>query len=360
MRNLGDEIAVLDGYEIEDGRIGRTPATGAEYAERIGSGMEIRRDVIDPSEGGNYSGGSSAVPRFIPLMPSSVGLASDLADKDLLNYMKSTGSLPPRTQVISPSEGGNYSGGSSAYPQDIPLMPSSVGLAACAGGCYEGVPIGALDGVFGSTLEIQDGRIGRTPATGEEYADRITSGFEIRRDVIDPSEGANYSGGSSAVPRYLPLMPSSVGLAGLDDIDDAVFEAVPREILASAIGSMFKLNKGAFKRVAGYRRLRRLKGKKVKMLRAMSAMHPSQKMVAGKKISMVNRAIKKIRLYRMKALLGKRRGRMSMAQAMVRKTGRGRRIPKPGIPRVFKVSKKRMPEAQMFMKQAVAVLKKAL
>jgi hypothetical protein len=359
MRSFGDEIAVLDGIEVEDGRIGRTPATGAEYAKRISTGLEIRRNVLDPSEGANYSGGSNAVPRLIPLMPSSVGLAEDLADKDLLNYMRTSSVLPTRRNVISPSQGGNYSGGSSAMPSDIPLMPSSVGLAGCEGACYQGVPLGAWDRAFGSTLEIQDGRIGRVPATGEEYARRLAPGLEIRRNVIDPSEGQNYSGGSSAVPEYIPLMPSSIGLAGLDDLPDAVFEAVPADILSSAVGSMFRLKRGAFESLAGHRRLRRLKGKKAKMIRTIPRMHPSQKRVATQKISALDRAIKKIRLYRAKALVGKRMGRQSMAEALVRQVTGGRRVPMAKVAKVLKAKARRMPDPQSFMKQVAAAAARA-
>ena len=274
-QHLGDEIAVLDGldaFEIEDGRIGRRPATGAEYAKQVGTGLELRRNVIDGSEGANYSGGSSSAPGILPLMPSSVGLASDLADKDLLNYLRTTSTLPPRTDVIDPSIGANYTGGSSAVPQDIPLMPSSVGLAGCAGGCgcYDGVPLSDIDLAFGSLIEIEDVRIGRTPATGAEYAKRVGSSLEIRRNVVDPSEGANYSGGSSSVPEYIPLMPSSVGLAGLDRVEDDVFEAIDPRILSRVMGKAIIMRPGVFSAIAGRRRLTRLKGKKLKILKAFS------------------------------------------------------------------------------------------
>ncbi len=62
-----------------------------------------------------------------------------------------------------------------------------------------------------------DGRIGRTPASGVEYAYRASPGFEIRKNVLDASEGANYAGGSSYAPG-LPLGPSTWGLAGMEGV----------------------------------------------------------------------------------------------------------------------------------------------
>lgn len=78
----------------------------------------------------------------------------------------------------------------------------------------EGLGLSDLGGFGGAS---EDGRIGTVPATGAEYARRASSNFEVRRDVIDPSEGANYSGGGSYAPG-LPLMPSSIGLAGLAEM----------------------------------------------------------------------------------------------------------------------------------------------
>jgi hypothetical protein len=274
MRHLGEEIAVLDGLDgfdglgAADGRIGRTPASGAEYASRPVHNFETRRNVLDASGGANYSGGSSYAPR-LPLLPSTVGLAGvgGMADADLVSYSKITNVLPPRKNVIDPSGGANYSGGSS-YAPGVPLVTSGdPGLAAmmnpesyddfaqldpsvptiqggygrgglgqvrwpggaASGGGYgraglgrtdmysdfDGLALGDVDRTVGSSLEIEDGRIGRRPASGAEYTNRAAHNFETRRNVIDASEGANYSGGSSYAAG-LPLMPSSVGLAGLD------------------------------------------------------------------------------------------------------------------------------------------------
>jgi hypothetical protein len=106
MRHLGDEIAVLDGL---DG-FGMTPSgpnAGRSSPSRYVSPFaSVRRNVVDPSEGGNYGGGSSWTPGM-PVMPSAVGLA----DAELQSI--ASGVLPPRMNVIDPSSGGNYGGGSS-------------------------------------------------------------------------------------------------------------------------------------------------------------------------------------------------------------------------------------------------------
>jgi len=280
MRHLGEEIAVLDGldgFSGADGRIGRTPASGAEYAHRKLHNFETRKNVLDASEGGNYSGGSSYAPG-LPLLPSTVGLAGvgGLADADLVNYSKITNVLPPKKNVIDPSGGANYSGGSS-YAPGMPLVVSGdPGLAAMMapesyddfaqldpsvptirggygraglgkvtwpGGVdargygraglgrtdmysdFDGLALAEVDRTVGSSLEIEDGRIGRSPATGGEYANRAAHNFETRRNVLDASEGGNYSGGSSYAPG-LPLLPSTVGLAGLDAVNPRLIMAI--------------------------------------------------------------------------------------------------------------------------------------
>lgn len=129
---FGEQIAVLDGFEdgsssIDydtsemDGRIGQARADAAQYAQVTARGpagiiATRRRNVIDASGGANYSGGSSYAPR-LPLLPSTVGLAA----------IPSV--LPPRTNVINPSQGANYSGGSS-WTGGMPLISSNSGLAA--------------------------------------------------------------------------------------------------------------------------------------------------------------------------------------------------------------------------------------
>jgi hypothetical protein len=180
MRALAEQIAVLDG--IDTSTIGVMP------------GVTQRRNVIDPSGGANYSGGSDYAPG-LPLLTSSIGLAA----------APLPGTLPPKRNVIDPSGGANYSGGSS-YAPGVPLLPSTVGLAAAFGNAGGNYVDQDLAGAF----------------NGFEAAKTIMPGVTQRRNVIDPSEGANYSGGSDYAPG-LPLLTSTIGLAGLDSLADSVF-----------------------------------------------------------------------------------------------------------------------------------------
>jgi hypothetical protein len=129
---FGEQIAVLDGFEdgsssIDydtsemDGRIGQARADAAQYARVTARGpagitATSRMNVLDASAGANYSGGSSFAPG-LPLLPSTVGLAAI------------PGVLPERFNVINPSQGANYSGGSS-WTGGMPLVSSNSGLAA--------------------------------------------------------------------------------------------------------------------------------------------------------------------------------------------------------------------------------------
>ncbi len=335
MRNSGlaDEIAVLDGLDFaalsadlvsaSDGRIGRDRATGREYANVVNAGYQTKDNVIDYSGGANYSGGSSFFPGT-PLMPSTVGLA----DADLVNYSKITNVLPPRKNVVDPSGGANYTGGSSFAP-GMPLVVSDAGLAAnlidggygkaglgrlaarlIDGGYgkaglgkasydtyddFAGVPLSMLDGVFGSTISIEDGRIGRTPATGTEYAKVINSGYQVKQNVIDPSGGANYSGGSSFAPGF-PLMPSSAGLAELSVADtlDGLSDAVLLRRVPAQNRSLFKI-------AAGQKRLTELKNKAGKIRKAYAKMTPGQKAEARKKLSFVGSLLARVRNVRRRA-----------------------------------------------------------
>lgn len=332
MRHLGEEIAVLDGLDgVEDGRIGRSPASGAEYAKRKLHNFETRRNVLDASEGGNYSGGSSYAPG-LPLLPSSVGLAG-LADSDLINYSKITNVLPPKKNVVDPSGGANYTGGSS-YAPGMPLVVSGdPGLAAMMqpesyddfaqldpslptikggygreglGGSlikggygkaglgrtdmysdFDGLALADVDRTVGSSLEIEDGRIGRSPASGGEYANRAAHNFETRRNVIDASEGANYSGGSSYAPG-LPLMPSSVGLAGLDAVDDRVFMRTLR----------YPAQRAAFKKGASKAQVTKIKGRIRKIARALPKMAPRQKARAQMQLKQLGTHLYRMRMAR--------------------------------------------------------------
>ncbi len=236
MSGLGEQIAVLDGLSAmnpEDGRIGQRRASATQYAGPVMRGVTRRTHVLDASEGANYSGGSSYA-RGLPLMPSSVGLAN----------IPSV--LPERKHVIDYSGGANYSGGSDWVP-GLPLLPSSAGLADdFIQGGYGRAGLGAdmVEGGYGRAglgqtgsavdedlagaaeavataraISPSDGRIGQTQVAVDEYGRKIMPGVLARSNVLDASEGANYSGGSSYAAG-LPLMPSSVGLAGLGEYDE--------------------------------------------------------------------------------------------------------------------------------------------
>lgn len=323
---FGDEIAVLDGLDlgglammsINDGRIGRKPASVSQYAKPVSRNVTLRRNVIDPSKGANYGGGSSYAPRM-PLMPSTVGLA----DADLVEYSRVVNVLPPRKGVIDPSGGANYSGGSNYAPgmplvtsgdpglADArplikggyglpgfgdargPLMDGSYGSAGMGRydtySDFDGVPLGALDAFFGSSISIEDGRIGRNPASGGEYAKFMGHSTAMRQNVIDPSEGANYGGGSSYAPR-LPLMPSSVGLAELDAYDE-----LDGMLDQAFLPKLSSVQQRAFKRAAGIRRIQQLKGKAKKVKRAYAAMTPMRKARARMMLSRIGQTLQRVR-----------------------------------------------------------------
>lgn len=121
-----------------DGRIGQTRAFPNEYARSGGPGVLIKNNMIQASGGANYMGGSSFAPEM-PFMTSSIGLAGDAdmaADPELAAYMNATSSEYPnvtyRNNVVDPSGGANYSGGSSFAP-GMPLLVSSSGLAELRG-----------------------------------------------------------------------------------------------------------------------------------------------------------------------------------------------------------------------------------
>jgi hypothetical protein len=314
-RHLGDEIAVLDGLD-GFGMTPTGPATGRSSPSRyVAPFSTVRRNVIDPSEGGNYGGGSNWAPGM-PVMPSAVGLAGDFADADLRSI--ATGVLPPRTNVIDPSGGALYSGGSS-WTGGMPLTPSNAGLA---GGLPTGradsyadfhglsggpIPTGRADtyGDFASLdayFEAAGSSMTPTgPSTGRSSPSRYITPFAtVRRNVIDPSEGANYGGGSNYAPR-MPLLPSTVGLAELSvaDMLDAVSDnAFTRKLFAN--------QKDAFTRVAGKNRLQTLKAQGVSAARqAVSAMSWPQRARALQKAQAASIALSRARMVR-RAMLGNR------------------------------------------------------
>ncbi len=282
MTQLAQEIAVLDGLDDlygssididpTDGRIGQKTATGTEYATKVMPGVTARRNVIDASEGANYSGGSSFAPG-LPLMPSTVGLA----DPELLAYSNQQGVLPARRNVIDPSGGANYTGGAD-WTGGLPLTVSSAGLAELA-------DLQAAS----EALDPTDGRIGQRPAYGTEYSKWLMPGVTTRRNVIDASEGANYSGGSSYAPG-LPLMPSTVGLADAQ-IDDELDGLSDAELGLGRLGSRYR-------RAVGRDRLRRLKKKYRKAMKAMHKASPAQAVRAAEMNARVANKIKRARAVR--------------------------------------------------------------
>ncbi len=230
---LGEQIAVLDGLGTIDPSGGANYTGGSDYTEGMpllvsSAGLAaamranpaVRRavavamrkspylkrvpanipssyatqDVINASNGANYSGGSTYPENnAIPLMTSSIGLAGlSAAMRRKSPYLKRVPANIPSSyatqDMINASNGANYSGGST-YPEDnaIPLMTSSIGLAGMA----------AADRDLMSQSNV----------------------INVQR-VINASNGANYSGGS-AYPEdnAIPLMTSSIGLAGMGVID---------------------------------------------------------------------------------------------------------------------------------------------
>jgi hypothetical protein len=230
MSGLGEQIAVLDGLSAldpNDGRIGQARARVNQYAKFVMRNVLSKRNVISAANGANYSGGSSYAPG-LPLLPSSIGLA-DLP-----------GVLPARRNVIDPSFGVNYMGGASHAP-GMPLLPSNAGLAsALIEGGYGRAGLGAslINGGYGRAglgatgtstdedlagaaeavayarqMDPEDGRLGQRRAMVDEYGRPVMPGVLARSNVIDPSEGGNYGGGSNYFPGG-PLTPSNAGLAG--------------------------------------------------------------------------------------------------------------------------------------------------
>jgi len=305
MSGLGEQIAVLDGLaalDPSDGRIGQQRAQVDQYGRPVMPGVLARRNVIDASEGANYSGGSSHA-RGLPLMPSSVGLAAFSQGGEWPGSLGNIpGVLPERRHVIDYSGGALYSGGSS-WTGGLPLTPSSAGLAdSFIKGGYGRAGLGApfIQGGYGRAglgqtasavdedlagameaveaarqLDPADGRIGQQRAQVDEYGKPIMPGVLARSNVIDASEGANYSGGSSSAPG-LPLMPSSIGLAGFqgalaelqtaDDLDNAALPLPKNVRKVAGKGTVVALKKkaqAAAKRLQRVRMTRRARAKEV-------------------------------------------------------------------------------------------------
>ena len=320
MGRLGEQIAVLDGlngfedgsstidYDTSesDGRIGQMRADAAQYAQVTARGpagiiATRRRNVIDASGGANYSGGSSYAPR-LPLLPSSVGLAG----------IPSV--LPTKRGVIDYSGGANYSGGSS-WTSRLPLTPSNAGLAGSliSGGYGReglgdegygraglGSPMRGADsdlcGAFASielgrlgAMDPNDGRIGQNPAAVDQYARMIAPNVLVKQNVIDPSGGANYTGGSTYAPG-MPLIVSNAGLAGLD--------AMPNKVLRKAIAKLrragVRMDAAAMEKSFGVKPLEALKRHAMGIQRVWGRLNVDQKSQAMQAL----RVLGKVRLSR--------------------------------------------------------------
>lgn len=312
--SLGEQIAVLDGLSAldpSDGRIGQMRARVDQYAKQIRPNVLSKMNVIDASGGANYSGGSAYAPE-LPLMPSTVGLAGL---RGLRGFGALPGVLPPRMNVIDPSGGANYSGGGDWTP-GIPLVSSNSGLAtAMIDGGYGRAGLGSamIDGGYGraglgSTLsaadedlagaaeaaeavrgmDASDGRTGQVRARVDQYGRPLMPGVLQRQNVLDFSEGANYSGGSSyPTESAVPLMPSTVGLAGLSA---SMFDAVPDS----------KLNLRSSKKIMGKDVVARIKVQLTKINNAMASAPPVQR---NRLVSMRNALMQKLATIRAARML---------------------------------------------------------
>jgi hypothetical protein len=124
----------------------------------------------------------------------------------------------------------------------MPLVLSNAGLAAdsYADGTYDGMPLSAdFDEHYGSSMDTLEGN------------------FSSRVNVLDPTEGANYTGGSDWTPG-MPLVMSNAGLAGLDAVsDDALRKAAARAMGAARAAGVV--------RIAGQRPLSDVKSRIVKI-----------------------------------------------------------------------------------------------
>jgi hypothetical protein len=314
---FGEQIAVLDGFEEgsssidydtseSDGRIGQMRADASQYAEVTARGpagitATRRMNVLDASSGANYSGGSAYAPG-LPLLPSTVGLAA----------IPSV--LPPRMNVIDPSGGANYSGGSS-WTGGIPLISSNSGLAAALiqggygrdglgrvrrgrggrglrglagrndgyGRAGLGQPMAGADndlcGAFASIelgrlsdMEPNDGRIGQDRARVDQYARMVAPNVLVKTNVIDPSGGANYTGGSDYSPG-MPLIVSNAGLAGLDRMGDNLFRTALAKIRKAGV----KINVAAVQKAVGKKVLDRLRAHAMRIQQIWGDLDSSQK-----------------------------------------------------------------------------------
>jgi hypothetical protein len=273
MRALGEEIAVLDGLSLAPGTL--PPIV-----------------TIDPSGGANYTGGSDYSPGF-PLLPSSAGLAGMSAvDMDIVQQMNVLS-----RKSFDPSDGGNRAGGSD-YSPGLPLLPSSSGLSgsssiradvidASDGGNYSG------GSSFAPRLPLLPSSAGLADLSAA-YADLVSRWGGVlppRTNVVDPN-GGNYTGGNAYSP-FVPMLPSSSGLAGLD--------AVPDKVLTRRVSPMHREN---FVRGAGQTTLMKVQQIHRQLSLNLSRMNPENKRIAQEKLSILRDTIRRIQMIRGAAAAG--------------------------------------------------------
>lgn len=185
MSGLGEQIAVLDG-------LGSIPSV-----------LPPKYNVIDPSGGANYGGGSSYPGNGWPLLPSSAGLAAldDLSEA--------------ATRVYSSASGGaNYSGGSTYPDVPFPLLSSTIGLADLPNVAPRKRVFASYSGGanYSGGSNYPDG--GQFPTWAQAGAGLADLQAAAARVYASASGGANYSGGSTYPDVPFPLTASHSGLAG--------------------------------------------------------------------------------------------------------------------------------------------------
>jgi hypothetical protein len=294
-------IEGLGQMKPNDGRTGQVRARVDQYGRPTKVPNFLVKTHMPSTDGALYGGGSSYYPGGA-LMPSSVGLA------------QIPSVLPGAVNVISPSGGVNHGGGSS-YADSLPLLPSNSGLVGFgypfiqggygrAGlghpliqGGYGRAGLGhpLIQGGYGRAglgqtlsaadedlaqaaetaehtrmMNPDDGRTGQHRSRVDEYGQPIVPGVLDRSNVLDPSEGANYGGGSDYYAGS-PLLPSSVGLAELQTYDGLDGLALPLPVSKAVVNS--------------------LKSKAMSVAKRLNNMNPRQKAMAAQQLNVLGRQL---------------------------------------------------------------------
>lgn len=181
MSGLREQIAVLDG-------LGDIPSV-----------LPPRVNVIDPSGGVNYGGGSSYPGYGFPLLPSNAGLAA----------LDDLSAAAAQAYSTSASSGGNYSGGSTYPDVPFPLLSSTIGLAGLPNkNVYASYSGGAN---YSGGSNYPDNTPTPVWAQASGLADLQAAAAMVYGSA---SGGANYSGGSTYPDVPFPLTSNNAGLAG--------------------------------------------------------------------------------------------------------------------------------------------------